>query len=149
MNVILNIIGFSFLFILFIIPLFCLIYLCKRIIKCDKDIKSFILEKNNKFYLIIYILLPPVLWYRLLRIGMKRFYSSITLFLCYWFFMLFFNLDFISKIVSNSNSLLVFFYILLFILFYIIPILFIVCYFLIRTNKQDKQDKINCLRKTE
>jgi len=55
MNNILNIIVPPIIYSFYAIPLIYIIYLCKRIIKCDKDIELFMLEKNNIFLLVIYI----------------------------------------------------------------------------------------------
>jgi len=135
MNDILNIIVPPIIYSFYALPLIYIIYLCKRIIKCDKNVASFISEKNNILFLIIYILFPPVLWYRLLHFFLKEKYRilsfAITLFLFFWFIGLLCNLSsFLGKIPYNI------YYINSFvgILFYILPVLFIIRYFQIRKN---------------
>ncbi len=139
MNNILNIIVPPIIYSFYAIPLIYIIYLCKRIIKCDKDIELFMLEKNNIFLLVIYILFPPVLWYRLTYFCLKEKYRIlslvITLFLFLWFIGLLDNLSyFLCKMPYGI-------YYVNFIggaVLYIIPVLFTIRYFLIRKDRQDK-----------
>ncbi len=135
MNTILNIIVPPILYSLYALPLLYIIYFCSRIIKYDKDVKSFILEKNNVFFIIIYMIFPPVLWFRLLHFFLKEKYIilsfAITLFLFFWFIGLLCNLScFLGRIPYNI------YYINIFVgtLFYMLPVLFIIRYFQKRKN---------------
>ena len=141
MITILNIFSLILVFLILIIPFLYLIYLCSRIIKCDKDIALFISKKNNIFFLVMYILFPPVLWYRLTYFIVREKYRIlsviITFFFLYWFLVLSDVLSGFSRKIPYGISLS---YILFYLLLYIIPILFIIRYFLIRKDRQDKHD---------
>lgn len=135
LETILNILAFILVFLILTIPLLYIIYLCNRIIKCDKDMAILISERNNKFFLVIYILFPPVLWYRLTQIVLKRkrksFNIIITIFLLYWFLIISDLWVVYSGKIPYGTSLS---YILFYLFFYIMPLLFIVRYFQIRKN---------------
>jgi len=135
MDTILNILSLILVFIFLIIPFLYIFYLCKQIIKCDKDVALFITEKNNKFFLVIYVLFPPALWYRLLHFLLKEKYRIlsfvITLFLFFWLLGLLDNLSFFLDKVPYG---IYYVNIIFGALFYLIPVLFIVRYFQIRKN---------------
>ncbi len=135
MNTILNFLSLILVFIFLIIPLLYIFYLCKQLIKCDKDITSFISERNNKFFLTVYVLFPPVLWYRLLHFLLKEKYRilsfTITLFLFFWFIGL---LDNLSYLLDKIPYGIYYVNVIVGALFYLIPILFIILYFQIRKN---------------
>ena len=138
MNTILNINTCALLFTYYFIPLLFLFYLCKQIIKCNKDIALFMSEKKSKYLLIVYLLFPPVLWYHLsqvvLKVRHKLFHIIIILYLLIWFFALADNLYFYIYYTKIPYGIY-FVDVPLFLLFYIIPLLFIVRYFLMKKNK--------------
>lgn len=130
MNNILNIVIPPILYSFYALPLLYIIYLCNRIVRRDEYVKQFIKGKNNILILIIYILFPPFLWYRLTRLIIKGHYVilcfAITLFLFLWFIALLENLSYFFCKIHYGIYYTIFSGILI---FYIVPILFIFRFF--------------------